>query len=740
MTYISLYRRFRPQTFTEVVGQDHVTRTLRNAIAAGRTSHAYLFCGPRGTGKTTVAKVLAKALNCEEGPTPDPCGRCEACIRIQDGRSMDVIEIDAASNRGIDEIRDLRERVKFAPVEERYKVYIIDEVHMLTQEAFNALLKTLEEPPQRVVFILATTEPHRVLATILSRCQRFDFRRLTISELSGQVSRVAEAEGIRLDKDAVRLIATGAQGAARDALGLLEQCAAYTGGKITYEHAVAALGVAGFRRVVEFCDAVIQGDLAGALTLVRELIDSGHDPAMFLRDVLEHFRNLLVLQTCGFEPDLIDVPETSVANLKRQAEVIPAALILEAIDILSNADSEMKYSGSPQLTAEVVTIKLVYLSSSLTRHSQTAERQAVESQMPGSKGPGSEIPDNGVPDRQVPDSKAADGKVPDRQGMTSRVVESQVEGSTRTHRPSDGETSAKALPTGMNSKSTSSATRVPPAQSLETGSQREPRLSTETKASHSKSAAGSTVGGPTPTAGSPTVGGPATAGPRAAGLTTGGSTVGGPPTAGLTASDPTAIGSTAGVPTKASIRASLDQIQADWNRVIDALKPGIEKTLYCEDGIPVELNENELVISFHDDVRKELASERRRKKSIQDALEKVFGVKFAISLVLTQEPNNVQFQLEPGDDLFEEEETSSASPPTDAEYSQEIIGDIKDKAFLGPEPSGVRGDNGDNGSCSETREEELAENLRRTREAVREHPTVKTALSVFKGRVFKIDV
>ena len=361
MTYVSLYRRFRPQTFTEVVGQDHVTRTLRNAIAAGRTSHAYLFCGPRGTGKTSVAKVLAKALNCESGPTPDPCCKCEGCTRVQEGRSMDVIEIDAASNRGIDEIRDLRERVKFAPVEERYKVYIIDEVHMLTQEAFNALLKTLEEPPERVVFILATTEPHRVLATILSRCQRFDFRRLTISELSGQILKVAEAEGIEIDKDAVRLIAIGAQGAARDALGLLEQCAAYTGGKIAYEDAVAALGVAGFRKAVEYCDAVISGDLAGALILIRELIDSGHDPAMFLRDVLEHFRSLMVLQSCGFKPDLIDVPETAVESLKRQAEVIPGALILEAINVLSAADSEMKYSASPQLTAEVVTIKLVHL-------------------------------------------------------------------------------------------------------------------------------------------------------------------------------------------------------------------------------------------------------------------------------------------------------------------------------------------------------------------------------------------
>jgi len=617
VTYVSLYRRFRPQTFTEVVGQDHVTRTLRNAIAAGRTSHAYLFCGPRGTGKTTVAKVLAKALNCEAGPTPDPCGRCEACIRIQEGRSMDVIEIDAASNRGIDEIRDLREKVKFAPVEERYKVYIIDEVHMLTQEAFNALLKTLEEPPQRVVFILATTEPHRVLPTILSRCQRFDFRRLTVSELSGQVLRVAEAEGIELDKDAVRLIAIGAQGAARDALGLLEQCAAYTGGSITYEHAVAALGVAGFRNVVEFCDAMIRGDLAGALTLLRELIDSGHDPAMFLRDVLEHFRNLLVLQTCGFEPDLIDVPETSVDDLKRQAEAIPGALVLEAIDILSDADAEMKYSASPQLTAEVITIKLVHLNPSLAEDSQA-------------------------------------------------------------------------------------------------------------RASHSKSTAGPTAAGPT--AADPTVAGP-TAGIPA---------VGAPSTTDPVASDPTAIDFAADGSARTVIRVSLEQIQANWNRVIEALKQGIEKTLYCEDGIPVELNkENELVISFHDDVRKELASERRRKKSIQNALEKVFGVKFAISFVLTKEPNNVEFQLEPGDDLPKEEETSLASPPADTEYSQEIIGDIKDEGFQEPEQGVVPGDNG---SGPESHEEELAENLRRTREAVREHPTVKTALSMFKGRVFKIDV
>lgn len=664
VTYVSLYRRFRPQTFTEVVGQEHVTRTLRNAIAAGRTSHAYLFCGPRGTGKTTVAKVLAKALNCKEGPTPDPCGRCTACIRIRDGRSMDVIEIDAASNRGIDEIRDLRERVTFAPVEERCKVYIIDEVHMLTQEAFNALLKTLEEPPQHVTFILATTEPHRVLPTILSRCQRFDFRRLTINELAGQVSRVAEIEGIELSKDAVRLIAAGAQGAARDALGLLEQCAAYTGGKITYEQAVTALGVAGFRKVVKFCDTVIQGDLAGALTLVRELIDSGHDPALFLRDVLEHFRNLLVLQTCGFESNLIDAPEAAVANLKRQAETVPGTLILEAIDILSDADTEMKYSASPQLTAEIITIKLVYLRSSSKQQSQTVESQVPASQVPAGELRGSKAPDRQGGDGQAPDSEVLPGrlqgrKAPDRQGQDGQMPENKV-------------------PDGQGQDSQGSESEVP---------DRQLPASQRAKGPESKS---------------------------------------------KSTSDPTG-----GKPTEAQIRPSLDDIRAGWNRVIDALKPGIEKTLYCEDGMPVELNNDELVISFHDDVRKELASERRRKKTIQDALKKVFGVKFAVSLILTHEPNRAQFQLESDDALFAEREASPASSPTDTEYAQEIVGDMKDEGSQGLEPGDA---DRDNGSPCEIQEKEIEESLRRTRDAVREHPTVKAALSVFKGRIFKIEV
>lgn len=395
MTYVSLYRRWRPQTFPEVVGQEHVTRTLRNAISAGRVSHAYLFCGPRGTGKTSVAKLLAKALNCKNGPTPDPCGNCDSCARIKEGYSMDVVEIDAASNRGIDEIRELREKVKFAPVEARYKVYIIDEVHMLTQEAFNALLKTLEEPPSRVVFVLATTEPHKVLSTILSRCQRFDFRRLTTRELSSRIAEVAASEGIRISDDAVRLIAALAQGAARDALGLLEQCVAYTGGAVSYDEAVAALGVAGFGKVAGFCDAVIGRDLAAALTLVRNLADSGHDLAQFLKDVMEHFRNLLVLRTCNFRLDLVDASEATLKDLERQTRSLAPDEMLRAIDILSAAEADMRYSAVPLLTTEIAAIKLV---------------SAKAPSIPGSPG----VP--GTPD--VPGASGV-GEVPGASGVAS---------------------------------------------------------------------------------------------------------------------------------------------------------------------------------------------------------------------------------------------------------------------------------------------------------------------------------
>ncbi|HHW14881.1 MAG TPA: DNA polymerase III subunit gamma/tau, partial [Firmicutes bacterium] len=294
MTYVSLYRKWRPQTFSEVISQEHVTRTLQNALRMGRIAHAYLFAGPRGTGKTTVARLLAKALDCRQGPTPEPCGQCDNCTQIRDGLSLNVIEIDGASNRGIEEIRDLREKVKLVPVQAPYKVYIIDEIHMLTPDAFNALLKTLEEPPAHVVFIFATTEPHKIPATILSRCQRFDFKRLTVPELSAHLSRIASAEGLELAPETVTLIARNADGGLRDALSLLDQCIAFAGKKIGAADVETLLGTVETEALLRFMDLVARRDLVGGLTYLSELMDEGKDLHRLARDLMGHLRNLLL--------------------------------------------------------------------------------------------------------------------------------------------------------------------------------------------------------------------------------------------------------------------------------------------------------------------------------------------------------------------------------------------------------------------------------------------------------------
>ncbi len=277
MPYLSFYRKYRPRTFAEIVGQRHVTQTLANAVKAERIAHAYLFCGPRGTGKTSTARALAMALNCEQGPTAEPCLKCESCQRISEGTALDVVEIDAASNRGIDEIRALREKVALAPTDARFKVYIVDEVHMLTGEAFNAFLKTLEEPPAHVVFVLATTEPHRVLPTILSRCQRFDFHRISV------------------DDKAVAMLAHAADGAVRDALTLLDQAAAYAEGEIGPEVITEILGGIDFDLVAEFADVFTRRDIGAALSLLDRVVAEGKDLRQLLMGMIGHYRNLLVL-------------------------------------------------------------------------------------------------------------------------------------------------------------------------------------------------------------------------------------------------------------------------------------------------------------------------------------------------------------------------------------------------------------------------------------------------------------
>lgn len=357
MAYVALYREWRPKTFDDIVGQIHISTTLKNAIEANRVAHAYLFCGPRGTGKTSTAKVLAKALNCLENNSTEPCNHCENCMRVNEGTSYDVIEIDAASNRGIDEIRDLREKVKFAPAEGKYKVYIIDEVHMLTTEAFNALLKTLEEPPKHVVFVLATTEPHKLPLTILSRCQRFDFKRIGLADTMDRLKQIAEHEEIIISADALRIIAKRSEGGMRDALSILDQCISFSGKNVSVEDINTILGAVNEELLQKVSWAIIKKDTTRCLGLVDEILKQGKDARQFIKDLIEYFRNLLLVQVCDNVDGLVNVAENTLAELQQQAGEIKQTVILKIMDLLTDAEKEMKWTTQPRLMLEVGIIK-----------------------------------------------------------------------------------------------------------------------------------------------------------------------------------------------------------------------------------------------------------------------------------------------------------------------------------------------------------------------------------------------
>ncbi len=350
----ALYRKWRPRTFDEVVGQQHVTRTLRNALAGGRVSHAYLFAGPRGTGKTTTARLLAKAVSCLGESADKPCGACRICRAVDEGRLIDLIEIDAASNRGIDEMRDLRDKVGFRPNEARYKFYIIDEVHMLTEPAFNALLKTLEEPPAHVIFVLATTEPHKIPATIISRCQRFDFRRIRLADITRWLGHIAREEGLSVEEAALEYIGRQGGGSLRDSISLLDQLTAYGDAEITLALVQSVLGAVASRSVADLVDCLVAGERARGLELINQSVWDGAEPRQFTRDVVEHLRKLLLLKM-GDGAGLLSASTTveELTAMQAQAKQVDPRWLLRAIRLFNNAALETKISFIPQLSLEL---------------------------------------------------------------------------------------------------------------------------------------------------------------------------------------------------------------------------------------------------------------------------------------------------------------------------------------------------------------------------------------------------
>jgi DNA polymerase-3 subunit gamma/tau len=352
----SLYRKWRSQTFDELVGQEHVVQTLRNAIAEDRVAHAYLFTGPRGVGKTSMARLLAKAVNCEAEPRQRPCGVCSACTSIAEGRAVDVIEMDAASHTSVDDARDIIERVQFRPTSGRYKVYVIDEVHMLSTAAFNALLKTLEEPPDHAIFILATTEIHKVPATILSRCQRFTFTRHSIAQMADHLQRIAEAEGMQLDAGVAPAIARAATGSMRDAVGVLEQLGSFASDKIVLEQVQSLLGVTAAEEVDSLVQALLDGDIQAALHTVNSVADQGADMRQFTRDLVERLRALMLLATTQ-DHTLINTGTDDIATLKAWTQNVQPGMLVHWIRLLSNLDYQLRVSPYGHLPLELALVE-----------------------------------------------------------------------------------------------------------------------------------------------------------------------------------------------------------------------------------------------------------------------------------------------------------------------------------------------------------------------------------------------
>jgi DNA polymerase-3 subunit gamma/tau len=411
MAYVALYRQWRPQDFDNLIGQEHINTTLKNAIAANKVAHAYLFAGPRGTGKTSTAKILAKALNCAQGPTPAPCNKCPNCERITAGTSMDVFEIDAASNRGIDEIRDLREAVKFAPVEGRYKVYIIDEVHMLTAEAFNALLKTLEEPPAHVLFVLATTEPHKIPATIHSRCQRYDFHRIPVADIEKRLAVVAADSGLDIAPEALRLIAQHADGGLRDALSILDQCTALGDGPVGADAVRGLLGLIGHEWVWRLTDAIAARDAAAVLLALEEIIALGKDVRQLLIELAQHGRSLMLYKAAP-EVAGLDTYSEDRAVLASQSAKFSHDELVRMIQLLQAAANEAKWAVEPRITAEIALLAICRRGEDGNLSALAERVAALEAALAGAGAPRPARPAPAPRPARAPSAPAAPASVP----------------------------------------------------------------------------------------------------------------------------------------------------------------------------------------------------------------------------------------------------------------------------------------------------------------------------------------
>ena len=366
MAYEVLARKWRPQGFDDVVGQEHVTRTLKNAIESERVAHAYLFIGPRGIGKTSLARIFARALNCEKGPTPTPCGACDLCREIAAGSSLDVMEIDGASNNGVEQVRDLREQVQFAPARGTFKIVIIDEVHMLTTAAFNALLKTLEEPPPHVKFIFATTEGDKVLPTIISRCQRFDLRRIQTPQIVGRLRHICDAEGIKADEDALLAVARGAEGGLRDALSALDQLISFRGDHLTEEDVLAVFGLVSRRSLDELVRAVLAGDMPRILKLVDAFESAGKDMRRLVVELMEHFRNLLVYHYVGDKISSLEATPGQISSLAAQAALADAARVQQIADQLTEMEGRLRYALSVRTLIEMTLIRCARIATTVS--------------------------------------------------------------------------------------------------------------------------------------------------------------------------------------------------------------------------------------------------------------------------------------------------------------------------------------------------------------------------------------